>query len=87
MAACWGRVVRLRQWPCVRPPLNIHPMEWIARIVGAFYVFAGLVLIRQAILNWRMERIKLRRQATNAFFVYSGAAVFVLWAAQRGSLT
>lgn len=32
-------------------------MEWIARIVGAFYVFAGVVLIRQAILNWRMERI------------------------------
>lgn len=128
-------------------------MEWIARAVGAFYVFAGVVLIRQAILNWRMERIfgafletpkaektadvillamavlvlasgltlaalhpwavvaflacwalqaayllwasrwyrptepeliKLRRQTTNAFFVYTVATVFVLWAANRG---
>lgn len=32
-------------------------MEWIARAVGAFYVFAGVVLIRQAIINWRLERI------------------------------
>ena len=32
-------------------------MEWIARAIGAFYVFAGVVLIRQAILNLRMERI------------------------------
>ena len=131
-------------------------MEWIARLVGSFYVFAGVVLIRQAVINWRLERTfgafletpreektadvvlsvmavlvlvsglmllvlhhwaviaflacwalqaayllwasrwrrpenaelaKLRRQTTNAFFVYTGAAVFVLWAAQRGSLT
>lgn len=130
-------------------------MDWIARIVGAFYVFAGVVLIRQAVLNWRMERIfgafletpraektadiilsvmavlvlasgltllalhhwavigflacwalqaayllwasrwyrpeteelaKLRRQTTNAFFVYTVATVFVLWAANRGLL-
>lgn len=130
-------------------------MEWIARIVGAFYVFAGVVLIRQAILNWRMERIfgafletpraektadvilsvmavlvlgsgltllalhswavvaflacwalqavyllwasrwyrpvepeliKLRRQTTNAFFVYTAATLFVLWAARQGLL-
>lgn len=130
-------------------------MEWIARAVGAFYVFAGVVLIRQAILNWRMERIfgafletpkaekvadvilsvmavlvlasgltllalhhwavaaflacwvlqaayllwasrwyrpeneelaKLRRQTTNAFFVYTAATLFVLWAARQGLL-
>lgn len=130
-------------------------MEWIARAVGAFYVFAGVVLIRQAILNWRMERIfgafletpgaektadvilsvmavlvlasgltlaalhpwavlaflacwslqavyllwasrwyrptepeliRLRRQTTNAFFAYTVATVFVLWAANRGLL-
>lgn len=130
-------------------------MEWIARIVGAFYVFAGVVLIRQAVINWRMERIfgafletpkaektadvilsvmavlvlasgltllalrhwaliaflacwalqavyllwasrwyrpeneelaKLRRQTINAFFAYTAATLFVLWAAQRGLL-
>ena len=130
-------------------------MEWIARAVGAFYVFAGVVLVRQAILNWRMERIfgafletpreekaadlilsvmaflvlasgltllalhpwavpaflacwslqaayllwasrwyrptepeliKLRRQTVNAFFAYTFASLFVLWAAQRGLL-
>lgn len=130
-------------------------MEWIARIVGAFYVFCGVVLIRQAVINWRMERvfgafletpreektadviltlmavlvlasgltllalhhwavvaflacwsvqavyllwasrwyrptepelIKLRRQTTNAFFAYTAAVLFVLWAAQRGLL-
>lgn len=32
-------------------------MEWIARLVGAFYVFAGVMTVRQAILNWRLERI------------------------------
>lgn len=32
-------------------------MEWIARLVGAFYVFAGVLTVRQAILNWRMERV------------------------------
>ena len=32
-------------------------MEWIARLVGAFYVFAGVLTVRQAILNWRIERV------------------------------
>lgn len=32
-------------------------MEWIARLVGAFYVFAGVLTVRQAILNWRLERV------------------------------
>lgn len=32
-------------------------MEWIARLVGAFYIFAGGMTVRQAILNWRMERV------------------------------
>jgi len=32
-------------------------MEWIARLVGAFYIFAGVLTVRQAILNWRMERV------------------------------
>lgn len=32
-------------------------MEWIARLVGAFYIFAGVMTVRQAILNWRMERV------------------------------
>ena len=128
-------------------------MEWIARLVGAFYVFAGVVLIRQAVINWRMERIfgtfletppaektadailsvmavlvlasgltllalhhwaviaflacwalqaayllwasrwyrptepeliKLRRQTANAFFVYTAATLFVLWAVNQG---
>jgi hypothetical protein len=131
-------------------------MEWIARAIGAFYVFAGVTLIRQAIINWRMERIfgtfletppaektadailsvmavlvlasgltlaalhhwavvaflacwsvqavyllwasrwhrpvepeliRLRRQTTNAFFAYTAATLFVLWAARRGLLS
>ena len=32
-------------------------MEWIARLVGAFYVFAGVLTVRQAINNWRLERV------------------------------
>ena len=32
-------------------------MEWIARLVGAFYIFAGVMTVRQAIFNWRLERI------------------------------
>lgn len=32
-------------------------MEWIARLIGAFSIFAGAVMVRQAILNWRLERV------------------------------
>lgn len=32
-------------------------MEWIARLIGAFYIFAGAVMVRQAIMNWRLERV------------------------------
>lgn len=32
-------------------------MEWIARLVGAFYIFAGVLTVRQAVINWRIERI------------------------------
>jgi hypothetical protein len=32
-------------------------MEWIARLVGALYIFAGVMTVRQAVINWRIERI------------------------------
>jgi len=31
-------------------------MDWAIRAIGAFYVIAGLVALRQAVLNWRLER-------------------------------
>ncbi len=32
-------------------------MEWAARMNGVFYVVRGLFVIRQAVFNWRLERI------------------------------
>ncbi|MDP3802134.1 hypothetical protein [Brevundimonas sp.] len=32
-------------------------MDWIARLVGAFYILAGVITVRQAIMNWRLERV------------------------------
>lgn len=123
------------------------------RGIGAFYVFCGVILIRQAIINWRLERIfgafletpraekaadimltiiavlvpisglglltlhpyavpavlacwamqavyllwanrwhrpvepeliKLRRQTTNAFFVYTAVTLMTLWGLRAG---
>jgi len=31
-------------------------MEWAARLLGAFYIFAGLMALKQAVFNWRLER-------------------------------
>ena len=31
-------------------------MEWAARAIGVFYVLGGLMLLRQAWLNWRLHR-------------------------------
>jgi len=31
-------------------------MEWAARAIGVFYVLAGLMLMHQAWLNWRLQR-------------------------------
>ena len=32
-------------------------MEWAGRIIGAFYLVGGLVVLRQAWLNWRLEQM------------------------------
>lgn len=31
-------------------------MDWAARLLGAFYIFAGLMALKQAVFNWRLER-------------------------------
>jgi hypothetical protein len=31
-------------------------MEWAVRGMGVFYVAAGLIALRQVLINWRMER-------------------------------
>jgi len=31
-------------------------MDWAVRAIGAFYVVAGLIALRQAVVNWRLER-------------------------------
>lgn len=58
-------------------------MDWTARAIGAFYLFCGVMLVRQAVINWRLERIlgailETPRVEKTADVILSGVAVLVL---------
>ena len=60
-------------------------MEWAGRIIGAFYLVGGLVVLRQAWLNWRLEqmivaiapdaRARLGERVADAFMLGGGFLV------------